>query len=927
VIKVWGSTPRGSLLTASKAWTLALERDDVVIDVAGTVHQANVAEFDAVNVERGVIWAAVTLALSGRAALLLDGIPNGEAQDMAAVLAEARQQALDREHLRRLHARLDCTVGPIVAWFEHCRTVCTTQLKTRGWLTQDFIAALEATKPRQPLKLFSRPDVVQALQSRDRRERDAVAFWQQGLPPAARSTNQRHLERELLASKAFFDTVEKTPLTPEQARAVMCFDSRVLLVASAGSGKTSTLVAKAAYAMMKGYFAPERILMLAFNREAAAELGQRVENRFGRMGLVTGKVATRTFHAFGLEVIGMATGRRPALAPWLENGRDLEALLALVDTLKDTDPGFRANWDLFRLVLAQEVPKPGEDAELADTRHPRTRQPGFWTLNGETVKSRGEQLIANWLFYNGVEYEYEPRYKAGAADGRLRYYRPNFYLPAIDAYLEHWAPDHGGRSPEPLESCEATMAWKRQAHRAHGTTLLETTVAQLWDGEAFSYLARELTQRGVELDPHPDRPVRGRKPIENPRLARTFRSFLAHAKSNRMTTAGIRAQLESGAAGRFRYRHSVFLMLFERIRDAWQQRLKAEGCIDYEDMLNIASDCIEQGRWKSPYELVMVDEFQDASQARARLVASLVREPGRCLFAVGDDWQGINRFAGADLGVMTGFEARFGPAQVLRLETTFRCPQSLCDVSSRFVMQNPKQLPKRVVSAKADVAHPVRVVSVDNERQIAAAVAACIEQLRALPSGARAESSILVLGRYNSDRRYLPARTGQGGGAGVDFMTVHSSKGREADHVILPCMTCGALGFPSRVADDPVLRLAMPQGDDFELAEERRLFYVALTRARSTVTLITVAGKESSFLIELVNAHRLPVTAADGSASGSAGSEVCPRCGTGVLVNRESQHGPFQGCSTYPACNFTRDRAARAPVARSASSDACRNFQ
>jgi DNA helicase-4 len=157
------------------------------------------------------------------------------------------------------------------------------------------------------------------------------------------------------------------------------------------------------------------------------------------------------------------------------------------------------------------------------------------------------------------------------------------------------------------------------------------------------------------------------------------------------------------------------------------------------------------------------------------------------------------------------------------------------------------------------------------------------------------------------------------------FMTVHASKGREADHVILPAMVAGAMGFPSCVADDPVLRLAMPEGDDFELAEERRLFYVALTRARQTVTLITVAGRESGFVAELVHGHGLAVERLEPekAASGEAlpAGEPCPRCGSGRLRPRESRYGPFLGCSSYPQCRFTRDLDAGSPQRSEAAAE------
>src|SRR5690606_30358876 len=150
----------------------------------------------------------------------------------------------------------------------------------------------------------------------------------------------------------------------------------------------------------------------------------------------------------------------------------------------------------------------------------------------------------------------------------------------------------------------------------------------------------------------------------------------------------------------------------------WEAKLRADKCIDFEDMLNQASECVEAGRWTSPFDLVMVDEFQDVSHARARLVAALIDHPGKCLFAVGDDWQSINRFAGADLGVMTHFEETFGKAVTLKLETTFRCPQSLCDISSQFVQKNPNQIRKKVLSAKPDITEPVRIMRVDSEEKI-----------------------------------------------------------------------------------------------------------------------------------------------------------------------------------------------------------------
>jgi DNA helicase-4 len=775
---------------------------------------------------------------------------------------------------------------------------------------------MSATKPMGFDKLLAEPEIAQLLSKRSKEDQESVAAWRKPFSSIADDMNERHLARELVESRPFFDTVEKSPLTNEQAEAVINFDGRVLLVASAGSGKTSTMVAKAGYALSKGYFAPDRMLVLAFNNDAAAELRERINARLGPLGLPAEQVVAKTFHAFGLDVIGKATGKRPSLAPWVETGRDQDALLEMVDDIKGVDPVFRAQWDLFRLVFGQDLPKFGKEAANPEAWDKAASRDGFWTLNNEVVRSRGELVIANWLFYNGVQYVYEGPYKVDTADAQHRQYRPDFYLPDADAYLEHWALDANGEPPAEFAGYKEGMAWKRRVHAEQGTRLLETTMAQLWSGQAFGYLERELTKLGIQLDPNPDREAPGRQPIESPRLARTVRSFLTHAKSNRLTIADLRRRLEEGAAGQFRHRHEMFLSLFEKLWTRWEERLRAEKVIDFEDMLNAAADCLEQDRWASPYELVMVDEFQDASQARTRLVAGLVSKHGRHLFAVGDDWQSINRFAGADLSVMTDFEGRFGKAVTLKLEKTFRCPQALCDISSAFVQKNPRQLRKTVRSSKSDIAEPIRIVSVLDETETRSAVEAVVASIASEPADAGRKPSVFVLGRYRRDEAYLP-RLYDASRVDVEFTTVHSSKGLESDHVIIPRVTAETLGFPSRVIDDPVLQLAMPGGDAHEFAEERRLFYVALTRARQTVTLVTVTRKESAFISELVREHGLRIKNVNGEESGV---EVCPACGVGFLVPRRGPYGSFLGCSTYPRCKQTRklqsDSVGTSPVRR-----------
>ena len=891
------------MFTRTVDWSLSIDRSQFELLVQGRQLAGSVKLLENLGVTPGVLWATLKVAGANGQVFVLDGLPNAQARTLTDTLRATIEVIRHQERVAEFIRDFDKSVKPVIDWAHNARQACISQLRRRGWLGFEFKQQMDATKPLGLAKLLSVPEVERHLAKQPTPTQDAVALWKRAFPDVCDGINQRHLAQALAESRDFFDTVEKSPLTPEQAEAVVCLDNRVLLVASAGSGKTSTMVAKAGYALKNGYFAADQMLLLAFNNDAATELRERIESRLGPLGLHADKLVAKTFHAFGLEVVGLATGKRPSLAPWVETDKDLEALLQMVDALKHSDPLFRMNWDLFRMVLGQDLSAFGMEQDAPDAWDSHSRRGGFRTLNNEVVKSQGEALLANWLRYNGVAYVYEAPYRHDTADPTHVQYRPDFYLPDAGAYLEHWALDQNGEPPPQFVGYQEGMTWKRSVHAQYGTKLLETTMAGLRSGEAFRYLAAELPKLGVTLDPNPDREVPGRKPIENPRLARTLRSFLTHAKSNRLTLAELRARLETGSAGDFRFRHEMFLGLFEPLWQAWEARLRVDHCIDFEDMLNLAADCIERGRWTSPYRMVMVDEFQDASQARARLVSALLSGPDKYLFAVGDDWQSINRFAGADLAVMTDFEAKFGRAVMLKLETTFRCPQSLCDLSSHFVQKNPKQLRKNVRSPKAGLAQPVRIVSVLEESGIRDAVESRIAELAADDAAGSRKIKVFILGRYRKDETYMP-RKFDSRRVEVEFITVHASKGLEADHVIMPRMTSETLGFPSRVADDPVLQLAMPNGDSHEYAEERRLFYVALTRARSTVTLITTASKESPFVTELVKDQKLEIRNADGSANTS---EVCPSCGTGFLVPRKGKNGPFFGCTGFPKCKKTQN--------------------
>jgi DNA helicase-4 len=918
--RTWKPTVFGILLTSATArWQIVLDNDTLRLVVGSRSFQASIQQEDTLIIKPGVFWSTVTFISNDGIPVRVDGIPNRRAKDMYRALLGAK--ANYESKVARLKS-IQIQIKEVYGWYLAVAEMVRIHKAKRRWISEEALKATLDSKPAAN-ELFSfqqEPEVLAHIKQQEEAVQKAMRLWLADLREIVANLNKSHLDAELIACRDFFNRVEKSPLTDEQARAVVCFDNRVQVVASAGSGKTSTMVAKAGYALHRKLIPPDRILLLTFNADAAKELQARIQERLAPLDFPADQVVARTFHAFGLDVIGQATGKKPSLAPWLDHGKDLEVLSDIVDDLKNHDESFRTKWDLFRVVFSRDLPKFGIPEEPEDWDN-FTKKTGYRTLRGEVVKSQEEKLIADWLFYNGVDYRYEQAYEVDTADPTHRQYQPDFYYPAANAYHEHFALDSRGRPPEQYNNYLDGVKWKRRIHAEMGTTLWETTSATVRSGKAFKTLAKNFKKAEVVLDPNPDRPVHGRKPMEHKDLVKIFRVFLTHVKSNGLSDYDLRTRLKKQSGESFNHRHEMFLQLFEVIRDEWERRLREEKVIDFEDMLNLAAEHVESGRWVPPFELVMVDEFQDASWARARLTQALVRQPGRFLFAVGDDWQSINRFAGADISVMTSFETWFGKAQTLRLERTFRCPQSLCTISSCFVLKNPAQITKSVYSSQTEYPPTIQVFQVQDENHIRSAMETYLAQLHegvangSVPAGKEKHGivEVFVLGRYRKDNEFVLPQWERrfGDRLSVKFMTIHGSKGLEADYVILPRLIKGAYGFPSTIEDDPILQLAMPQGETYTHAEERRLFYVALTRAKRSVVLITVEHRVSDFIVELMKDHHIEVWDIDG---GLAKTVICPKCQQGTLVQRtrRSDGSKFWGCNRFPKCGYTLNAIAGA---------------
>lgn len=903
----WQPSFLSRLFRRSASWRLTIENDELSVTLDDQTYSIPLEAFSSLRFDHRLLWTNVSVWIGHEVQLI------GLAHAARSALEHQLRAVMSKQHFRAYYAM-------IMGWLKEVEQVTATADAEHRWLTHDMQQELLSKRDALGIDaaklkaLFDSPVIQAAMGDNKTRVQGRLRQWSQDWTEHWRARNQVHMIRELDASSELLDNVESRELNDQQAKAVVCFDNRVQLIASAGSGKTSTMVAKAIYAVHRGFVAPSEIIMLAFNKDAAQELQERGAQSLARLSMTGITINALTFHSLGLKIIGGATGKKPSVPKWATKADlGLEKLGVIVDTLKDRSDEFRTKWDLFRLVFGRDhSTAPLRDVAEAFDREGEAR---LITLNGEHVASQEERLIANWLFYNGVEYAYERPYEHDTATADHRQYVPDFYYPQLNLYHEHFAFDADGQAPAHFLNYAEGADWKRKTHASYGTQLIESTSHQLRTGEIFALLAHELTSRGVELDPNPDRPIpaSGLVPLDHIDLVKVLRSFISHYKSNSLTAAMLYERYDALPISVFKFRYKMFLELAIPVIEGWDAALKEDRGIDFEDMINMAADCLERG-YPSPYRLVMADEYQDASRARARLCRALVQEPHSHLFAVGDDWQSINRFAGADVSVMTGFVEWYGHGEVFRLEKTYRCPQAICDASSQFVAKNPAQLQKTVISVTEPIGPAFQAFQLSNRDQVRDGLRQYLDDLyQQLSTGVTPRASgtlisVFVLGRYKSDAQFIPQGWEQryGDKLEIKFKTIHTSKGDQADYVLLPGMMVG--GFPSLKGDDPVFSLVMPEGDTYLHGEERRLFYVALTRARRSVAMFTVTARNSPFLAELVKDGVVMVTDMKGEP---IQEERCPVCQHGVVLQRTGKFGDFKSCSCFPRCKYKPEKPRR----------------
>lgn len=748
--------------------------------------------------------------------------------------------------------------------------------------------------------------------------------------------NDVFLQKEMGESDSLLSNIDGKSLDEQQRKVVISDEDRTLVLAGAGSGKTLTIAAKVKYLCEVKHVEPKDILLISFTNKSAAEMTERIQNKLGI------PVEATTFHKLGLDIIKNNLGYRPEvsddLTTFVHNFFENELLnhpdlvqalteyftyyLEIPENMEDCDN----LGELYELEKSADLEtlksKYDREQYIKDTSSEKAKN--LTTLNGERVKSIEETKIANFLFMHGVNYEYEKLYPFESDDPNRKAYRPDFYLIDYDIYLEHFGVSKDYKCPWLSEVEEKKyldgINWKREFHKKNGTKLIETYSYYTKEGRLLPELEKLLQANGVVFTPHDFTDIfetiyakKSNKYFSE--FIKLCCTFITLFKSNNFKPEQfeqMKKQSEKLENNFLYQRNCIFLDIARIILSEYQKYLTDNKSVDFSDMINDAAAKVEAGASIPKYKYVIVDEYQDISQSRFNLLKSIVTATNAKLLCVGDDWQSIYRFAGSDISLFTDFERYLGFTNLLKIEKTYRNSQELINGASRFVTRNPLQLRKNLISGKK-LKYPLVFWGYDKEPYPALS-----QVMQKIISEFGPEKSILLLGRTNYDIEILKASGlfsiswqdrvekliyRPSPKTPVAFLSVHKSKGLEADNVVLVNFKNDKLGFPNQIADDKVLNFVLTQGENYMFAEERRLFYVAITRTKNRTFVLTDNRSPSIFFREFNESESCCFVHI--RQNNDESKTHCPRCKTGELLKVDHDGKSFIGCSNYPKCRYT----------------------
>ena len=555
----------------------------------------------------------------------------------------------------------------------------------------------------------------------------------------------------------FFDHCLKYPLDKQQRRSIVSEEDNCLVVSSAGSGKTSSIVGKVKYLTEIKGIAPERILLISYTNKAAAELTER---------MATNGLKGYTFHKLAIDIIGKTTGTKPSIC---DNTDSL--FVDIYHKLLDKSSFKKSIVEYFIDYQTNEADweqrKNERREQLSEQKNVQLKAM-FPDMDGRAiyVRSEQEQKICFALSSLGVKFRYEEPYEHQLADEMHSQYRPDFSIYFKQGgvtkriYLEHFGVDEHGLVPawfakdkgityeEANQKYNDGITWKKAAHEKFGTQLLVTSSADFHYSDIRDKLRKLLAEAGVPIQEKTDEELydlvlpKGSK--QEKAFIRLVVTFVTLVKSSCKSVKEVLKQAKNADDER-----SVFIIknIFQPVYERYINALSDSNQIDFTDAILQATEICRTSH-PVEYDYIIVDEFQDISVDRYNFL-KVLREgnPPAKLYCVGDDWQSIYRFSGSDMALFNQFPEYFGTTEINKIETTYRFGEPLVSLSSNFIQRNKAQIQKNIHSFSSEMRTELEFYAYDRRDYCNT-----IGQLVAsIPS----DKSIFLLGRYSFDDYYL----------------------------------------------------------------------------------------------------------------------------------------------------------------------------
>jgi len=658
---------------------------------------------------------------------------------------------------------------------------------------------------------------------------------------------------KLWREKSFFEKFNKDyPLTKQQKIAVLSNENRNLVVAGAGTGKTHLMIAKAGYLLKKKGLKEKDILLLAFNNDAAAQLRNRGKER------LDADLQAYTFHSYGNK-LSKSLNPNKDLNPDEEDQKIQKPkwIQSCFDSLSREHPIMKSVIKYFSDYLIPP-PSPNMDYKSLNEYQSYIKNIEKRTLSGDKVKSYGELLIANFLTINGIDFKYEAKFNSS----NIRYtYRPDFTVykdneRSQEIIIEFFGIDKEGNVKPGIlpDRYKNLTAKKIKLHKNENTDFIDLYYYEQQEGVLLKKLEKELKRRGVNFNKLSDDELirRFNESQYFTIFSQLCSEFLEQYKSNQHNIKDLKIK----AAGD--ERSIAFLNIFEWVKNQYNAYLNANELKDFSDMINDGTKALLEDKYQTKWKWLIVDEFQDISAGRLRLInAILDQNPKAKLMVVGDDWQSIYRFAGSDINLVTKFEKFFGKSVEFKLTKSFRFNSQIKDLSQKFIQANPLQKKKNITVDRTVEPYKNWIHWSDQGLIPEKRSKKTLEIVQKMKEELKLSGELLILARYNHNLPKGPElkQIGEIWGDNFRQMTVHRAKGQEADYVLLVDLISGIFGFPAIQSEDPILNLVLASAGPEDLlmyGEERRLLYVAMTRAREEFHAISDVPQPSIFVNEVL---------------------------------------------------------------------------